>query len=179
MSKRIRKIALEEHFSAPGFQRYSKSFTQHIAPEVLRDLAARLVDFDGQRLEEMDRAGIDYTILSQTGPSVQGEESAQLAISSAAECNDFLAKQIARHPSRFGGFATLPMHTADAAARELTRTVKEFGFKCALVNGHTQGRYYDDRAYDPFWAVLQELDVPLYLHPTACCSASYLTAFPG
>ena len=42
MSKRIRKIALEEHFGTPGFQGYSKSFTQHIAPEVLRDLAARL-----------------------------------------------------------------------------------------------------------------------------------------
>lgn len=166
MSSRIRKIALEEHFSAPGFQRYSKSFTQHIAPEVVRDLAARLADFDEQRIEEMDRAGIDYTILSQTGPSVQGEESTQLAISRAEECNDFLALQIARHPSRFGGFATLPMHTAAAAARELTRTVREFGFKGALVNGHTQGRYYDDRAYDPFWAALQELDVPLYLHPT-------------
>lgn len=50
MSSRIRKIALEEHFSAPGFQRYSKSFTQHIAPEVVRDLAARLADFDEQRI---------------------------------------------------------------------------------------------------------------------------------
>ena len=40
VTKRIRKIALEEHFSTPGFQGYSKSFTQHIAPDVLADLAA-------------------------------------------------------------------------------------------------------------------------------------------
>ena len=152
MSKRIRKIALEEHFGTPGFQGYSKSFTQHIAPNVLRDLAARLSDFDEQRIVEMDRAGIDYTILSQTGPSVQGEPDAALAISRAKESNDFLAQQIARHPSRFGGFATLPMHDAKAASDELTRTVREFGFKGALVNGHTLGVYYDDRAYDPFWA---------------------------
>ncbi|SAK84963.1 amidohydrolase 2 [Caballeronia pedi] len=166
MTKRIRKIALEEHFSTPGFQGYSKSFTQHIAPEVLRDLAARLTDFDEQRIVEMDRAGIDYTILSQTGPSVQGEADAALAISRAKESNDFLAQQIARHPARFGGFATLPMHSAKAASDELTRTVRELGFKGALVNGHTLGVYYDDRAYDPFWATMQELDVPLYLHPT-------------
>lgn len=164
--RRIRKIALEEHFTTPGFQSYSKSFTQHIPAEVLRDLAARLTDFDGQRIEEMNRAGIDYTILSQTGPSVQGEADPQLAISRAQESNDFLAQQIAPHPTRFGGFATLPMHTAQAASRELTRTVKELGFKGALVNGHTLGTYYDDRAYDPFWATMQELDVPLYLHPT-------------
>jgi 2,3-dihydroxybenzoate decarboxylase len=106
MTKRIRKIALEEHFSTPGFQGYSKSFTQHIAPAVLADLAARLADFDEQRIAEMDRAGIDYTILSQTGPSVQGETDPDVAVARAKESNDFLAMQIARHPARFGGFAT-------------------------------------------------------------------------
>lgn len=25
--------------------------------------------------------------------------------------------------------------------------------------------YYDQPEYDPFWAVVQELDVPVYLHP--------------
>lgn len=166
VTDRIRKIALEEHFSTPGFQAYSKSFTQHIAPEVLADLGARLADFDELRLVEMDRAGIDYTILSQTGPSVQGERDSAVAVSRARESNDYLAAQIARHPSRFGGFATLAMHSPDAAVEELTRTVDTLGFKGALVNGHTFGTYYDDRAYDPFWARLQELDVPLYLHPT-------------
>jgi 2,3-dihydroxybenzoate decarboxylase len=166
MSNRIRKIALEEHFATPTFPNYSKAFTQHIAPEVLRDLASRLADFDEQRIVEMDREGIDYTILSQTGPSVQGEQDAGLAVSRAQESNDFLAQQIARHPQRFGGFATLPMHSAADASRELTRAVKELGFKGALVNGHTFGVYYDDPAYDEFWATLSELDVPFYLHPT-------------
>ncbi|WP_028219630.1 amidohydrolase family protein [Paraburkholderia oxyphila] len=169
MTHRIRKIALEEHFSAPGFQSYSKSFTQHIAPEVLRDLAARLTDFNEQRLDEMDRAGIAYTILSQTGPSVQGEPDPAVAIARARENNDFLARQIARHPARFGGFATLPMHSPEAASVELTRAVRELGFKGALVNGHTFGTYYDDPAYDAFWATLQELDVPFYLHPADAC----------
>ncbi|MDN7674924.1 amidohydrolase family protein [Burkholderia oklahomensis] len=166
MTDRIRKIALEEHFSTPGFHAYSKSFTQHIAPAVLADLGARLADFDELRLAEMDRAGIDYTILSQTGPSVQGERDVAVAVARARESNDFLAAQIARHPSRFGGFATLAMQSPDAAIDELTRTVTTLGFKGALVNGHTFGTYYDERAYDPFWACLQALDVPLYLHPT-------------
>lgn len=165
MADRIRKIALEEHFATPTFPNYSKAFTQHIAPEILQDLGRRLADFDGQRLEEMDRAGIDYCVLSQTGPSVQGEREPALAAARARESNDFLAEQVARRPSRFGGFATLAMHSPEEAARELTRAVKELGFKGALVNGHTFGTYYDDPAYDEFWATLQELDVPFYLHP--------------
>jgi len=83
----------------------------------------------------------------------------------ARENNDFLAARIAGHPTRFGGFAHLAMHDPREAADELERTVRQFGFKGALVNGHTHGVYYDGAAYDPFWERLQALDVPLYLHP--------------
>lgn len=165
MSK-VRKIAFEEHYTAVGFKDYSRSFAQHIDPAVLADLAARLVDFDEVRLGEMDRAGIDYVILSQTGPGVQAEADAAVALNRAKENNDFLVSQIARHPTRYGGFATLPMHDPRVAAAELVRCVKQLGFKGALINGHTNGVYYDDRAYDPFWEQVQELDVPIYLHPS-------------
>ncbi|WP_313380153.1 amidohydrolase family protein [Achromobacter insolitus] len=165
MSK-IRKIAFEEHYTAVGFKDYSKSFAQHIDPTVLADLAARLVDFDEVRLGEMDRGGIDYVILSQTGPGVQAEADAAVALRRAKENNDFLVEQVARHPTRYGAFATVPMHDPRVAAAELERCIKHLGFKGALINGHTNGVYYDGRAYDPFWEKVQELDVPVYLHPS-------------
>lgn len=162
---RIRKIALEEHYMAPGFERYSKGFLQHIAPAVQAELSRRLTDFDALRLAEMDQAGIDVTVLSQTGPSVQAESNLADAIGLARQNNDFLAAQIARHPTRFAGFATLPMQDPKAAADELERAVVQLGFKGSLVNGHTQGTYYDQPAYDLFWERMQALDVPMYLHP--------------
>lgn len=162
---RVRKIAFEEHFNAVGFENYSKAFVSLIDPEVAADLGRRLADFDEGRIREMDEAGIDYVILSQTGPGVQVEKDAAVAIARAKENNDFLAAKVARNPQRFGGFATLPMQDPQAAADELERAVKILGFKGALVNGHTNGAYYDDPAYDIFWARLQALDVPFYLHP--------------
>ncbi|WP_455287100.1 amidohydrolase family protein [Cupriavidus necator] len=176
---KVKKIALEEHFMTPGFQAYSKAFTQHIDPAVFAELGRRLADFDEDRLAEMDRSGIDITVLSQTGPGVQGEPDARLAVARARESNDFLATQIARHPARFAGFAALPMHDPQQAARELERAVHELGFKGSLVNGHTHGRYYDDPAYDAFWECMQALDVPLYLHPTdACVQPQVLAGHP-
>lgn len=161
-----RKITFEEHFMTPGFEGYSKSFIQHMKPEMLARLSAQLSDFDELRLSEMDRYGIDFSILSQTGPGVQGEQDLKQALAQAQRSNDYLAQQVQRHPTRFGGFASLPMHDPKLAAAELTRAVKDLGFKGALVNGHTQGRYYDGPAYDEFWACMQELDVPFYLHPS-------------
>jgi 2,3-dihydroxybenzoate decarboxylase len=165
MSRRIRKIALEEHFMAPGFEEYSQVFTRHMDSAAQSDLSSRLTDFDDLRLGEMDRAGIDMTVLSQTGPSVQAERDINAAIRRAAENNDYLAWQVARHSTRYAGFASLPMHSPRAAADELIRAVNTLGFKGALVNGHTNGIYYDGAAYDEFWERIQHLDVPLYLHP--------------
>ena len=53
----------------------------------------------------------------------------------------------------------------------MTRCVVQLGFKGALVNGFSevgapgQVVYYDDPAYDPFWATVERLNVPFYLHP--------------
>src|SRR5690606_11205820 len=161
----IKKIAIEEHFNAVGFEDYSKSFVALIDNANAQELQKKLTDFDELRLAEMDKVGLDYVILSQTGPGVQVEKDVATAIRRAKENNDFLAERIQRHPTRFGGFATLPMQDPAAAVAELERTVKEYGFKGALVNGHTHGVYYDAPEYDVLWAKLQELDVPLYLHP--------------
>jgi len=68
-------------------------------------------------------------------------------------------------PTRNASFATLAMHSPRQAATELSRTVTELDFKGALVHGHTNGRYYDDPAYDVLWESLEALDVPLSLHP--------------
>ena len=82
-----------------------------------------------------------------------------------------LAEEIAKHPGRFAGFAALPMQDPDAAAIELERCVREYGFVGALVNGYSQIGdsetcvYYDAPQYRPLWALFERLDVPFYLHP--------------
>lgn len=63
------------------------------------------------------------------------------------------------------------MQDPQAAAQELTRCVRELGFLGALVNGFSQvgvadsAVFYDLPQYRPFWATVQDLDVPFYLHP--------------
>lgn len=161
----IRKIALEEHFMAPGFEGYSKSFTRHIENSSASELLARLHDFDELRQQAMEEGGIDLMVLSQTGPGVQAEQDAAAATKAAQGNNDYLARQVELRPGKYAGFAALPMHSPRDAANELTRAVEQLGFRGALIHGHTNGRYYDDRDYDVFWERLQALDVPVYLHP--------------
>lgn len=45
------------------------------------------------------------------------------------------------------------------------RCIQDLGFVRALVNGSTQDIDLDDPSYELFWQTLNELEVPLYLHP--------------
>jgi 2,3-dihydroxybenzoate decarboxylase len=76
--------------------------------------------------------------------------------------NDLLASAVAENPA---GFAALPLQDPQAAAREPERAVTQLGFRGAMVNAHTQGRYLDDPVMRVVWESAVSLDVPLYLHP--------------
>ena len=171
----LRTITLEEHYASPAFmegpgrqlQDQAQAFQAH-APQVaagLNELIDRLGDLDARRIADMDEALIDVQVLSLTSPGTEQLEAAE-AVALAREANDLLADAVRRHPSRFAGFAALPTAAPDTAADELERTVRTYGFKGALINGHIRGRYLDDPFFRPILERAQALQVPLYLHPT-------------
>ncbi|WP_372348793.1 amidohydrolase family protein [Streptomyces sp. KL116D] len=151
--------------SSPGLAAYGASSASILQPEKWREASRRLLDVTGERLAEMDAAGLDMQVLSLNAPGIQAESDAGTAVSRAAAVNDLLASVVADHPGRFAGFAALPLQDPQAAAKELERAVSQLGLRGVLVNAHTQGRYLDDPALRGVWERLEGLDVPLYLHP--------------
>jgi 2,3-dihydroxybenzoate decarboxylase len=162
----VGKIALEEHFA---LHETLGDSAQYAVAGHWDDLGEKLLDIGKRRLTQMNAYGIERSILSLNSPAIQAIEDPALAIETARRANDVLAAAIAERPDRFSGFAALPMQDVDAATEELTRAVRELGFKGALVNGFSERRrrvvYLDDPSYKAFWPVVEELGVPLYLHP--------------
>lgn len=156
-----RVIALEEAFLHPKVrEHYPESYTGLL--DLVND---RLTDVGPDRIRRMDAAGIDLQVLSHVAPGVQTLERG-LAVKLAREVNDWLGDVVRTYPTRFAGFAMLPTQSPEEAADELERTVTEFGFKGALINGHTEGVYLDDPSSAPILERAQALDVPIYIHPT-------------
>lgn len=161
------KIAIEEHYLYEPLRSYVPSLPKRA--DVAKKNIDRLLDVGEERIELMDRAGIDIAVLSHSFNGLQGVTSVPEAIALARAANDALAEQIAGN-DRFEGFAVLPMQDPEAAAAELHRATRELGLVGALVNGYTdtasgEALYYDMPEYRLFWAELESLDVPLYLHP--------------
>src|SRR6201998_4186917 len=162
------KIALEEHFAIDLTIDQSKIYAPSHGWEMLK---SNLMDIEHQRLERMEQGGTEYSILSLNSPGIQGIPDIKQAIDVARRANDVLAEHVGRHPSRFGGFAALPMQDPEAAARELERSVKDLGFHGFMVNGFSQLGdvenvvYYDAPQYTDFWANAAALGKPFYMHP--------------
>ncbi len=159
----MRTIAIEEHFLAEGF----REAMQRNAVGGLTgsdEIQKKLADVGEIRLKEMDAGGIDLQVISHNTMDLAAfplDEVVRLA----RQANDQLAAAIAAHPTRFAGFATLPMTDPQAAADELERAVRLPGIKGAMIGGTINGRFLDDPAFLPVLERAIALDVPIYIHP--------------
>ena len=161
MFRNMPVIAIEEHYWDHELAAQSKGSEGVRSQEHLK----RLYDLSELRLKEMDEAGIDIQVLSHGAPSTQKLD-ASIAVDLTQRVNDRLAAAIARHPTRFAGFAALPTANPEAAARELERCVKDLGFVGAMICGLTNGMFHDD---ERFWCIYERaeaLGVPIYFHPS-------------
>jgi hypothetical protein len=184
----MRIVTLEEHFTVPRI-------VAGIAPDAIArrgfpgpdfpwaQVTKRneLADLGDTRLADMDASGITVQVLSVAGPGADLVPG-QAGIDLARAYNDALAEACTRHPTRYRGFAHLPLLAPEAAADELRRSVKDLGFHGVLVNGATDGRFLDDPAFAPILAQAEQLDVPIYLHPglpTRAVRDAYFENLPG
>lgn len=119
-----------------------------------------LMELGEKRLESMDKGGVTLQVVSHAPNTIA------LDLSTCVKVNDELSSLVGTNPGRFAGFATLPMAEPESAAKELRRCVEEHKFLGALIDSNCEGRFYDDSSFWPVFETAQELDVPIYLHPS-------------
>ena len=178
----MKTIAIEEHFKIPTIIEANSGGAQEKAFKLFGstgiysngedgEVPAGSLDIGLKRLAAMDAGGIDVQVLSLNQPATENLEP-ELAVKLAAMANDKIAAAVTTHPTRFGGFATLPMPNPKASAAELERMVTKHGFLGALIHGHIRGRYLDDQFFWPVFEMAEKLDVPIYGRPGCRCKDS-------
>lgn len=118
-----------------------------------------------KQVERMRRDGVERTILSLATPFIDYHQEARLAVEAARIFNDALAAAIANDRKRFGAWAFLPMQDPEAAAIELRRCVRDFGFIGGHIASNVRGVYLDDPRFQPIFQAAVDLGVPLFVHP--------------
>jgi aminocarboxymuconate-semialdehyde decarboxylase len=134
-----------------------------------------------QRLEMHTKLGFDRQVLlpdgafgnlygvSPTGRTVVAKE---IRHALAQVFNNASANAQSAHPNSFIGVATMPFDDIDASVKEVRRAVGDLGLKGVTIPGNFRGQNFDSEELYPFWAAVNELNVPVLVHhvPQGCRS---------
>jgi predicted TIM-barrel fold metal-dependent hydrolase len=118
------------------------------------------------RMQEMDKYDVDVHLLALTSTGVQMMD-ADRAVAVAEIGNDRLHEAIQRHPDRFTGLATIAVQDPPRAVKEIERAIKKLKLNGIMINSHTNGEYLSEQKYWPILEAIEDLNVPLYIHPRA------------
>jgi len=178
-SKKIKRIAVEEHISWDEYNDYVSSLSKSAPPpmmpggggpmSILPDGTQVSTDVLGDvagietRLKVMDQTGIDVQVLSIRNPGVEEFEDSE-GIKWAKKINNKLAEVANKYPARFSAFCTIPWQDPTAALAELERAVKELGLRGIKMDGTVKGEYLDSKRFWPIFKKAEELGTPIFIH---------------
>src|SRR5260370_2257349 len=112
----------------------------------------------------MDAHGIEVALTSLAQPGVGfGSEAGAQAL--ARRCNDYAAELIARWPTRFGAFGTVPMGSIKGALEEIAYAIDVLKFDGVSMFASYVENFLGDPRFDPLLAMLNERGAVVFIHP--------------
>jgi aminocarboxymuconate-semialdehyde decarboxylase len=142
---------------------------------------AEWYDLDKQ-LEYMDRLGHQVDVVCSIGPfsiyfsDLPPEEGRDAAI----EWNEYMAGAQRQYPNRLWASAAVPLTDTRIAIEVLNHAVEKLGLMGVNIPGSI-GDYprIDAERLEPFYARVEELGIPMFLHPTDAVFVEILEGYNG
>lgn len=117
-----------------------------------------------EKINQMDKHGIDKTILSLGNPWVDCFSS-EKSVEVSEKMNDEIHDLVSQYPERLIGMGVLPLKDPEAAVKELDRVVKDLDFKGVVVGSNIDGAPLDDESLSIFYERADQLGARIYIHP--------------
>lgn len=118
------------------------------------------------RLIDMDRQGVAVQVLSPIPVTFCYQAHAAGAAELAGAQNDFFARFVHEHPTRFAALGAVALQDPDGAVDELRRCMRQPGFLGVEIGTRVCDTELADPSLDRFFAVAHELDALILVHPS-------------
>jgi predicted TIM-barrel fold metal-dependent hydrolase len=115
-------------------------------------------------LDSVEAAGISARVIN-TPTAFIADADGNVAPDATRRINDQMAELVARFPGKLYGLATVDAFAGDAAAREVTRAVRELSLRGVFLECARGDLLLGDMETLPTLAAAAELGVPVFVHP--------------
>jgi predicted TIM-barrel fold metal-dependent hydrolase len=116
-------------------------------------------------LAYMDRQGIVAQVVSLPMAFAGTADDPDFGTRVCRMINEGNAELIAKHPGRFGAFASLPADGPEQALTELAYALDELHLDGVVLTSNVAGHYFGDPFLEPVLAELERRQVPVFVHP--------------
>ena len=114
-------------------------------------------------LEAAKEGGVDRTVISNPGHELRHMDGGQ-QLKTVRMINQYLTSLAHKHDNIYALATTVP-YGGEPFLKELEHAVKEDGAKGVIILSSLPGHYPDDDDALPFFQLVTELDIPVFMHP--------------
>jgi aminocarboxymuconate-semialdehyde decarboxylase len=127
------------------------------------DLIPSFVD-PAAKLAELESKGLEGAVVSPAPPLFCYHVAPEAGEALARATNQGLAAFAAYHPDRLRWMAHVPLQAVERAVRVLQEAAQAGAVGVEIATS-IAGRRLDEPEFEPFWAVVERLGLPVMLHP--------------
>jgi len=120
------------------------------------------------QLQTMDAFGIQAAVTSLTPRVFLAHAARRREVARA--CNEFQARLVHDHPTRFGAFAVLPLPDVEGALAEVAYALDVLHLDGVGLFSNAEGRYLGDPLYEPLFEELNRRQAVAFVHPAHCAA---------
>jgi aminocarboxymuconate-semialdehyde decarboxylase len=159
-TRRIKVVDIHGHFIAP--EELELLTGTNLEPNISNQPKSLILD--AARLRALDDQGIDIQVLSHQG-AWWYKTDRDLARELVRLQNEKLAAWCRSNRDRFAGLASVALQYPDLAAQQLEEAVGGLGLCGVGISGHVAGEVPSSAKFDSFWSKVEQLHVPVFVHP--------------
>jgi aminocarboxymuconate-semialdehyde decarboxylase len=173
---------LADQSGYPKAVRVEDGFTYWYAQDEMGGNRGRIwLDLEGGFAASDAASGVETTVINTTGTfsGLLDQLPRNDAVEVARIYNEEVAKAQQQHPGRFYGTASVPLQNTDEAIAIAEQAVLELGLYAINLPSVTRDEPIDVPRLEAFYARVEELGVPLIVHPTDVVFGSTLEGYDG
>jgi aminocarboxymuconate-semialdehyde decarboxylase len=115
-------------------------------------------------LDAHHRAGLDISVVSNAAHYLRGKDPKD-ELRAVSRWDDYAAELQATHKGTLYCLAMATPCGGPVCLKELERAIRDLRLKGVLINSSHKGHYPDDDEARGFWELVQDLDIPVMIHP--------------